>query len=155
MSAEFRKALYTSTALQGIVLWTNGKNSHLSTCHSIAINYALSNQEQLLQFFQNLVIFLFLGSNCVPPVISYERLIDTPRGTTSEVSETTVFPKISLDSSFQQTLICKAAALAPRRSAQDIFRNHKVLSAHLREKATQIKSGYQFQLKCWDCAWKK
>lgn len=70
MSAEFRKALYTSTALQGIVLWTNAKNSHLSTCHPIAINYALPNQEQSVQLFQNLAIFLFLGCNCVPPVIS-------------------------------------------------------------------------------------
>lgn len=69
-----------------------------------------------------------------------------------KVSETTLFPKISLGGAFQQTLICKAAALALRRSAQDIFRNYKVLSAHLREKATQIKSGYRFLLKRWDCA---
>lgn len=89
------------------------------------------------------------------PLITYERPTDTSRATTAEVSGTTAFPQISSDSSFQQTLICEAAALAPRRSAWDIYRNHKVLSAHLREKAAQIKSGYQFQVKRWDCASKK
>lgn len=70
----------------------------------------------------------------------------------AKVSGTTAFSKISLERPFQQMLICKAGALALRRSSQGIFRNYEVLSAHLGEKATQIKSGYRFQLKRWDCA---
>lgn len=44
-------------------------------------------------------------------------------------------------------LICKAGALALRRSSQGIFRNYKVLSAHLGGKSNTDKIGISVSAK--------